>query len=301
MGNIVTIVAVDKKYNRTPIFVGPRLEEPSKDLLAGTRRFKTKRTTEANGKGTLYVAIHEVLPDGKKGEVPMELDDSSQFPFRHGEKFDLDDKGHILLLDMLKASEFYVDDKSKWNPATMQRITIEDPVRESKKISTKADRVFEALEHIRNMTATDKADVAFYLHQPANVLSEVQIEAYLKQVAMDTPDLINNAWSVENFKYRVLLRRAVAAGLLRLDGVAVRLAGSDGVVIGADEEGAIHYLRQPGNDGFVNELIHSLNQKNMAGSSAQRTFGREAKGNKKSTPKTQSEPAKETETLDVPE
>jgi len=264
MSRLITIVALDpKRYKEeVPILVSPRLDDRTKDLLAGDRRFKTEARRSDRGKEDIYYAVHEVLSDDKTRLCPMELTDSTIIPLRYGEVLNLDDPKDALIYAMLSALPVFVANKSQWNPGDdMQRCTIDDPMAEARQINTHAKKMFEAMKALEGMTAVDRVNLAFFLGQPAHVLSSEAIDAFLYETAQKTPEKVTGATQTSHYKYRVLLRRSVGAQILAQDGNAFK---NGETVLGIDEDHATAYLADPHHQSFTSSLIDKLNEKEGA-------------------------------------
>ena len=163
---------------------------------------------------------------------------------------------------MLKVLPVFVASKGQWNPGDdMQRCTVDDPLAEAKQTNTHAKKMFEAMKALEAMTAVDRANLAFFLGQPAHVLSNEAIDAFLYETAQKTPEKITGATQTSHYKYRVLLRRAVGAEILAQDGNSFK---NGETVLGVDEDHATAYLADPRNQSFTSSLIDKLNQKEGA-------------------------------------
>ena len=261
---IVKIKNVDSnRYKEhVPVFVTPTLDALHGVLIVGQRRFQTEMREGSRAKdGPIHVAVAEV--DGNNepiGKVPMELTEETQIAILPGEQYDMRNAADRLVIDMLKASEFYVENEQMYNPASLQRVTLDDPMRSARLTNKKADYVFKALEMLRNQTATGRADLAFMLKQPAMRMTAEQIDAYLNSVAVDTPALLLELFDKSDFEARVLIRRCVQMRLLTQRGDAIY---NGETCIGLDEDQAIAWLKQPANDNFVASLIGKLRSENM--------------------------------------
>ena len=278
MSRIVTLTATAKEYQRVPVFAGPKLDAEGYLNVEG-RRFKTvERETRDSNKAKIRVATHELIKKIKDGvqvieEVPIsfELTEATSTSFRHGDVYDLDDPMDELRLGMLRGSEFFQSDSAVPNPGGLARLKIDDPRKEAKRSSIQADSVLEALLALRTMTETDKADLAFFLKQPAHVMDGVQIDGYLKNLARQQPEVLLQALATDKLRYHVLLQRALSAKLLTRSGSQV-MHGPN--LIGVDEKAAVVYMQQPQQETFLQQLIASLKEKGLAGNSEERTLGK---------------------------
>lgn len=269
MTRIVKIVTVDptRYKDHVPVFVAPTLNQLQGILVAGSKRYQTElRKTGREKDPPIHVAIHEVdergdpkLNNGKPIPPPMELTEETQIAILPNDQYDMSNPSDALIIDMLKASEFFVRSRSEYNPASLERVTIDDPEVNARRTNTTANKVLSALSMLHQQTATGKADLAFLLKQPVMRMTAEQIDAYLNKVAMESPDLLLELFRVADFPARVLLVRSVNAGLISQRGAAF-YNGEE--CIGLDEAQAVSWLKTPSNDSFVSTLIGQLRQKN---------------------------------------
>jgi hypothetical protein len=128
---------------------------------------------------------------------------------------------------------------------------LRDDQYEARQTATKADKVFEALGLVREMTPRDKMAFAFFSNQPARTMSEELIDAFVKDLAMRNPDQVIRSMSAGDWKTRAFIHRAIHYGLMTADG-GVHKVGAD--VIGIDEDSAVHFVMDQANRELMNQL-----------------------------------------------
>ena len=235
--------AVEKRFERAPVYVAPYFDEMSKLFYIGQKEFKSREITTAKG-DRIYEAV------GTDGIVLTNVD---QIPVSAG--LIIADKAGEIILQMLKDRGYIAPSKDAANISGGHRFYVEDETAAALEVSKKADQTLEALNLLREMSDTDKKDLALFLQLPVANQSAQVIEGLLKNLALTSPTKITEGASNRAFKAGAILERLVNAGIVAVD-AGKYLYGSG--QIGTDRAMAIEYLMLPANGEQLKEMMKQL-------------------------------------------
>lgn len=250
MGNekkLVQIVAIAPSFRDQRIRVGPYFDDSRKAFILGNKTIPAK-FVEDKKRGDRYVSIdHDIL-----------LDSTEDYLFQHEDTFDVSDRVQAVQLQALKDSGMLAPNRESINQGAGHRFYLMDEEEEAKKTSTKADKAFEVMGRLREMTPVQKRDLAFLLKQPASRMSEERIEAYLKDLSLQDPGMLLR--HLENKYWRVLafINKAVHHGVLTVSAGVIKLGDN---VIGINEDAAVQFLTNKKNETLVLQIQEQVDRK----------------------------------------
>lgn len=248
--SIYTVQAVHPKFMKVPVFVVPRYDELRQAFIVGKEEYKAVRETRANNE---VVFSNNDNPGGVRLEDTM-----TGFPVYSGNEYDDSDPQHAFLLEIIRESPFIAPSRAEFNPGSSHRLFLHSQEKEAIVTSRKADLVFEALQLIKDRTATDHRSLAYYMGQRVKEMSEQEIEGYVKHLAVNEPARVVEALNDEVYKVRVFLQMLLEKRILTRSGEQV-LHGK--VPIGADLDGAVLFIRDPKNSTLVGQWKDTLGLK----------------------------------------
>jgi hypothetical protein len=239
----IKILAVKKSYEFAPVFVEPYFDDARQAFLIGDKVYPAKYNDKAKE------PYYEAVIDGVRV-----TDRDSAFEFRHGNEFD-DSPVAQLRLSILRQSGYLAPNREGINPSSEHRFYLLDEDAEAKSKSTKADLVFEALEKVRRLTATDKRNLAFFAGQRARLMSEEACDGYVKSMAMEQPRQLMKWLENDEWKHVAFLNKLVEHGILsRTKGVFKH----GEVVLGIDQDQAVSWIKNPMNSDYAAQLHAKL-------------------------------------------
>lgn len=255
----VTIVATDRKYEEAPCFCAPYFDRRRQVFIIGKKEYKSEATRP--DRGPVYhtsVGTPIVLTNNS---------DYDQIQLNAGMILDRDSPADMFRMEIYLASGYVAENKQAVNP-DKHRFYLQDPLAEAESSSLLADRVFEALTFVKSLSASGKADVAFYLKQPVMSMSEVQVESYLKGLATNRPNDILQVEQKDKRLFAVLafIQKLVQAGILQNEGGQYKY-GDD--LIGIDETATCRYMMMPSNNAKVKQFAQKLKQEKQLDSDLQ--------------------------------
>ena len=238
------ILAIKKSYEFSPVFVEPYFDEARQAFLIGENQYPAKYNDKA--KEPYYEAVINGI---------RITDRDSAFEFRHGNEFD-DSAVAQLRLAILRQSGYLAPNREAINPSSEHRFYLLDEDAEAKAKSTKADLVFQALEKVRRLTATEKRNLAFFAGQRARVMSEEACDGYVKSMARDQPQQLMKWLANDEWKHAAFINKLVGYGILTREKGVIKHGD---VILGIDQDEAVAWLKNPANSDYASQLHAKLN------------------------------------------
>lgn len=234
---VVRLIGTDQKYHTAPVFLAPRYDEVSRTFTINGKQYKGKEVTENNEKVT--------IAEG----TPIRVTDVDSFRFAHLQSFDMSNEQHRFLLELALGDGMVAASKKEVNNG-VHRYYIEDKEREAVDKIGKTQLVFQAMEKIRAMSLEEMQDYGRLFGIHTKDQSRSQLEAALYDLSMESPNKILSVSEDRNSKHKIFLRKAIQHGIVRVVN-GKYMNGTE--LVGANEDYAIEFLRDPQNSALVTQ------------------------------------------------
>ncbi len=244
------ILTNDKRFKETPVFLIPHFDEISRSFRVGEEVFEASGQRGERGE---YVFEAKVPGSSLVFSNTME-----GFPFRHGDGFDPDDRTSQLLLQIGVDEGIIARSRTEFNPS-IHRFYIHDEDQEASEVITKADSIAEALQFIGSGNAKDHRDLAAYFGENVTLMSERQINAFVKNMAMTNPSQVISASKSNMFKAQVFLNKLVAHRIIT-ERAGLYFHGSEQNQPLGDKDAVMTFMKNGKNNVIVTAWFEKLRQ-----------------------------------------
>lgn len=244
--NKVELLAIKKSYESSPVYASPYFDERTQKFRVGGVEYASKLVQHPK-RGDEYLAI----------DTPVPISDTTSFMLAHGNILDKNNPEQAFILKVAMDSGWVAPNFQSVNTAGTHRYYIKDEQAEAVATAIKSDRIFEAMTLVRNLTATDRSNYAFFKQKRVRDMTEQMIEAFVKELAVGKPDEVIKDLSAKGWKSRAFLEKLVQYGLVTSDGGTYKI-GTD--VIGVDRDAAVAFLRDRANVEVTRQLREKLSQ-----------------------------------------
>lgn len=243
---VVRLIGTDQKYHTSPVYITPKFEEVTKTFIINGKSYKG-RNIEENGQ---KLVISE--------STPVRLSDFESFRFAHLQSFNMESEEQRFLLEIALSDEMVAPNKEAVNPG-IHRYYVEDKEKEASSKVSKNQRIFAAMEKLRNMSLEEMQDYGRLLQIYTKDMSRTQLEASLYDLAMNKPNDILDVSEDRNAKHKIFLRKLIQAGILRIVN-GKYMNGNE--LVGANEDFAIEFMRDSSNNQLLTQWSKMLKNGN---------------------------------------
>lgn len=240
--NIKRLVAIDKKYHEAPVFIAPK-EDPSTRQVID---YKSRLPESLREQATISL-------DPKRDRDDNVIDELS-VRAHHLQTFDLNNANDALLFEVIKDDPMVALAKDKVNP-DKHRFYIEDKEKEATTTISKSKLKRKAFDVIGNLSMEEMINYARILGKYASTLSNTQIESALYEVAEAKPQKILDVDNDKDLKHKIFLKKLLENHIIQLVNDKY-MNGKD--LIGINEDYAILWLKDPNNSSLVTQWNKEL-------------------------------------------
>jgi hypothetical protein len=233
----VRLVASNKDYQTAPVFIAPKFTESTMEFDVNGVIYKGKKVTEGDE------AI--VVADG----TPIRMSDVDSYKFNHLQEFVIGQPIDDFFIELLRGSGMVAKNKQSINP-DYNRFYFENHEDEAIATISKAEMTFDALTRVKGLSIDEMEDYCRLLGENVARLTKKQVEAKLMKIAYDKPKDLIDLFEDKNRKQKMFLRRCIERGVIKLSN-GKYMYGTD--LIGANEDFAIQYLKDPNNNAIVTQ------------------------------------------------
>lgn len=249
----IRIIAVSEKFRKAPIYIAPQYDPTTVEFMVGDKKYKGK--IDKNMEGNIAVYEHE-------GDMPFRLTDQDMYRIQHLTEFDLTNGQEAMILEIAKSNNEYIaESKEKINPLT-HRFYIENVEQESKANITRADLIADAISKVKSMGLEEMVDFSRLVKAYSANKSKLQIESTLNEMAINSPQIIIDAFVDVNRKQKIFLDKLVKENIINITDKTKYMFGSE--IIGINEDYALQYLNDAKNVPIIeqwNSLLKKGNKK----------------------------------------
>lgn len=240
MGRVVQVTAGDPKFNELKVWVCPRFDAAASAFIVGDKSY---RATAPKTPTDEYNYICET--------APIVLTDGFMHQVEANSKYDMDDPSQAIIIDMAIDCGILAKSRNAFNPASRHVFYIKDDEAEATDSIRNAELVSNALELVFGMTDRERVRFAYYMNQPVRTMTDKQVDAFVKGVAVKDPQSIITAMKNDRWKILSALRKAVHYGVLRIESGIYKMGDN---VIGIDEDAAVAFFRDRSNGDLVDQI-----------------------------------------------
>jgi hypothetical protein len=233
----VRLIASDKKYQTAPVFIAPIYTESTMSFDVNGKVYKGKKVSEGDE------AV--VVADG----TPIRMSDVDSYKFSHLQEFVSGSPVDDFFVELLRGSGMVAKNKQSVNP-DYHRFYFENHEDEAIATISKAELTFDALSRVKGLSIEEMEDYCRLLGENVLRLTKKQIEAKLMNVAYNKPKDLLDLFDDKNRKQKMFLRKLIEKGIVRITNGKYTY-GTD--LIGANEDFAIQYLKDPNNNSMVSQ------------------------------------------------
>lgn len=240
--NIKRLVATDKKYHEAPVFIVPK-EDPSTRQIID---YKSRLDEDLQSKITVNLSPKTDRDDNVVDELSIKV--------QHLMVFDLNKPNDALFYEVIKDDPMIAASKDKVNP-DHHRFYIEDKEREATATISKSKLKGKAFGIISNLSTEQMENYSRVLGKYMNGLSGTQIESALYDIAEKTPQLILDVDNDKNLKHKIFIRRCLDQNIIHMDN-GKYMNGKE--LIGINEDYTIQWLKDPMNSSLITQWSKML-------------------------------------------
>lgn len=234
---IVRLIGTEQKYHTAPVYITPKYDELTRTFFVNGKEYKGKEVMENDQK--------IVIAEG----TPIRVTDCDSFRMAHLQSFNMAKPEDRFLLELALGDGMVAPSKLEVNNG-VHRYYIEDKDKEAGDKISKSQLVYKAMEKVRAMSLEEMTDYARLLGIYTKDMSRNQLEAALYDMSLEKPNQILAVEKDGNAKYKIFLRKAVAAGIIRVSN-GKYMNGNE--LVGANEDYAIEFLRDPQNSALTTQ------------------------------------------------
>lgn len=236
------LISIDERGQRSPVMITAEFDPIMRVFRVGTKEYPVIQ--KQGEKNSVYY-------ETEKGVCPIVLSTNESIPVQHGTI--LRGEEGKFILQMLKDNGYIGESREVYKSGN--RFYVHNEEQEARATSTKADKVYDALNLLREMSATDREELAFFLQLKVQGQSAKVIEAKLKEIAMSNPDRIIKKPEQRAFKAEAMIRKGIEVGVLTHTDTGIFLGEQ---AFGVNIETAVAFISDPVNERSASILHASL-------------------------------------------
>lgn len=235
--NIKRLVATDKKYHEAPVFIIPKEDPNTKQVID----YKSRIDESLRDQVTIDFKPKTDRDGNVTDEVVIRVD--------HLKIFDLTRANDALMFEVVKEDPMIAPSKEAVNP-DRHRYYIEDREKEAKVTISKSRLKAKAFAVIESLSLEEMTNYARILGLYVRGLSGTQIESALYEHAEKDPQKVLDVGNDKDLKYKVFLRKLIDKGQVTMNN-GKYMNGNE--MMGVNEEYAILWLKDPANNRIVTQ------------------------------------------------
>ncbi len=234
------LISIDERGQRSPVVITAEFDPILRVFRVGDQKYPAVQ--KQGEKNSVYY-------ETKDGVCPVVLSTNESIPVQHGTI--LRGPEGKFILQMLKDNGYIGQSREVYKSGN--RFYVHNEEQEARATATKADKVFDALNLLKNMSATDREELAFFLQLRVQGQSANVIEAKLKEIAMTNPGRILEKPEQRAFKAEAMIRKAIELGIITHSETGIFLGEN---ALGVNIPTAVSFIADPANERMAS-IIHS--------------------------------------------